>query len=343
MKERPLLVVLTPVLNEAWILPAFLKATSLWADYIIIADQMSTDGSREIYARFKELKSEGIKELENDCQLIVVDNPRKEMHQSATRQLLFDAAKKIEGDKIFFAMDADEFLSGNFMETEGWKNIINSEPGDLFCFSWMNLNASGTKYGLTEPYYWAAHVNEDILSGTYPERFIHEWRLPWPKHENHVYTVKDILFIHFGGVNEVRVKNKGLFYLVSQYTHPDNKRSTISLYRQYHDLQFKQQYYDVPENAYDIYTKHGVDIWANIDLTAEGLHHVMTVQNKLNTLGASALRKLDIWDEDFLHKYKVKDPRRPIDKLMHWYLRHTNKWARTYMVRAIDYVLKRIY
>ena len=51
--EKPLLVVLTPVFNEAWILPAFLKATSLWADYIIIADQMSTDGSREIYKEFE--------------------------------------------------------------------------------------------------------------------------------------------------------------------------------------------------------------------------------------------------------------------------------------------------
>ena len=43
-ENKPLLIDLTPVFNEAWVLPAFLKATSLWADYIIIADQMSTDG-----------------------------------------------------------------------------------------------------------------------------------------------------------------------------------------------------------------------------------------------------------------------------------------------------------
>ena len=46
--NKPLHVVMTPVRNEAWVLRAFLEATSLWADYIIIADQMSTDGSREI-------------------------------------------------------------------------------------------------------------------------------------------------------------------------------------------------------------------------------------------------------------------------------------------------------
>jgi hypothetical protein len=123
--NRPLLIVLTPVRNEAWILPAFLKATSLWADYIIIADQMSTDGSRDIYTQYEKV--------------ILVDNPRTEMHQARTRQLLFDAAKKIEGDKILFTLDADEFLSGDFVNTKGWQTIMNSEPGDVFCFRWMNL------------------------------------------------------------------------------------------------------------------------------------------------------------------------------------------------------------
>ena len=53
-ENKPLLIDLTPVFNEAWVLPAFLKATSLWADYIIIADQMSTDGSRNLYEQFSK-------------------------------------------------------------------------------------------------------------------------------------------------------------------------------------------------------------------------------------------------------------------------------------------------
>ena len=81
MNSKPLLIVLTPVRNEAWVLHAFLKATSLWADHIIIADQMSTDGSREIYPQYEKV--------------IVIDNPRTEMHQARTRQLLFEAAKKM--------------------------------------------------------------------------------------------------------------------------------------------------------------------------------------------------------------------------------------------------------
>ena len=48
-------IVMTPVRNEAWVLRAFLETTSLWADYIIIADQMSTDGSREIAKSYEKV------------------------------------------------------------------------------------------------------------------------------------------------------------------------------------------------------------------------------------------------------------------------------------------------
>ena len=47
MLEKPKLIVITPVKNESWILEKFLTFTSLWADYIIIADQNSTDNSIE--------------------------------------------------------------------------------------------------------------------------------------------------------------------------------------------------------------------------------------------------------------------------------------------------------
>ena len=64
MNERPTIIVITPVRNEAWVLRAFLEATSLWADYIIIADQMSTDGSREIAKKYPKV--------------VLIDNDNKE-------------------------------------------------------------------------------------------------------------------------------------------------------------------------------------------------------------------------------------------------------------------------
>ena len=45
---QPHILCLTPVRNEATRLEAFLTAASTWADAIVVADQGSIDGSREI-------------------------------------------------------------------------------------------------------------------------------------------------------------------------------------------------------------------------------------------------------------------------------------------------------
>ena len=136
-KCRPLIVVMTQVRNDAWVLRAFLEATSLWADYIIIVDRMSTDGSREIAQEYSKV--------------ILIDDNRKEMDQAITRRLLFESAKEIDGDKLLIAMDADEFLTGDFVDTNDWKKMMNSELGDSFCWRWMNLKRNDiTKYSTSQ-------------------------------------------------------------------------------------------------------------------------------------------------------------------------------------------------
>ena len=77
--KKPFLICLTPVKNEAWILHAFLKATSLWADYIIIADQMSTDGSREIALSYPKV--------------ILIDNDNQEFNEVERQKMLIDKAR----------------------------------------------------------------------------------------------------------------------------------------------------------------------------------------------------------------------------------------------------------
>lgn len=325
--KKPLLIVLTPVRNEAWILHAFLKATSLWADYIIIADQMSTDGSRDIYPLYEKVT--------------VIDNPRAEMHQARTRQLLFEAAKRIDGDKILFALDADEFLSGDFMNTSGWQTIINSKPSDVFCFRWMNLTADSTKYTSSVPFYWAAHVNDEVMNGIFPDNQIHEWRLPWPHQVNHEYIVEDISFIHFARVNAFRQKNKERFYQVSTAFHKDDYCG-VGMYRMYHTIS-QDTIYDVPNDAYDFYIMNGLDVKAEIALNDEGQHYIDNTLSNLTEKGLKHFRKLNIWDEEFCNKYHLQNPQSYWDKLVMFYLRTTNKFSKSLIGRAIDKILKKIY
>ena len=104
MKQKPTIIVITPVRNEAWVLDAFLTCTSSWADYIILADHHSEDETKAIARKYEKVG--------------VIDNPTFEWYESECRARLLEEACKIPGDKVIFALDADEFLSEGFERTK---------------------------------------------------------------------------------------------------------------------------------------------------------------------------------------------------------------------------------
>ena len=55
------------------------------------------------------------------------------------------------------------------------------------------------------------------------------------------------------------------------------------------------------------------------------------------------MRSLDIWDDVLLKKFHLKDPRRNIDKLVHWYLKVTTSKRDSFPVRCMDKILKWLY
>ncbi len=328
-KNRPILVVLTPVRNEAWVLRAFLEATSLWADYIIIADQMSMDGSREIVKEYPKV--------------ILVDNNRKEMHQAATRRLLFEAARKIEGEKLLFTLDADEFLSGDFVNTADWQRIMNSDPDDSFCWRWMNLKQNdATKYSTFQHYYWCVHESEALWNGEFPDNFIHEWRLPWSPNadDSHKFFLNGFYSIHLARVSRLRQCNKERFYQVSTVGQ-DPKKSKVSIYRHYH-AEEDLEYFEVPEDAYRFYENHGLDIWKYVDWEDEGEYYTSEVLGYFKRDGLKKYALLDIWDEDWMKRNGIKDPRNVFQKMLLNYLSKTNPYAKRIWVRGIDRILKYI-
>ena len=306
---------------------AFLEATSLWADYIIIADQMSTDGSREIAKEYPKV--------------ILIDNDRKEMHQAATRRILFEAARKIEGKKLLFTLDADEFLSGDFVHTADWEKIMESRPDDSFCWRWMNLKRNDiTKYSTFQHFYWCVHESEALWDGEFPDNFIHEWRLPWSPNADagHKFLLNDFCSIHLARVNEMRQRNKERFYQVSTVANRP-KVSKVSLYRQYHREE-ELDYYDVPANAYKFYEDHGLDIWKYVDMTDEGTYYTSEIMEYFKRDGVKKYALLDIWDEDWMGRNGLSDPRTRMQKLIHRYLRRTTLRANNLFVRMVDKVLK---
>ena len=326
--NRPLFIVLTPVRNEAWVLRAFLEATSLWADYIIIADQMSTDGSREIVKEYPKA--------------ILVDNDRKEMHQAATRRLLFEESKKIEGDKILFALDADEFLAGDFVNSEDWRKIMGSKPNEVFCWRWMNLNGDNLNRCSTGPYYyWAVHASDDLWDGLFPDNYIHEWRLPWPPKatEDDKHELEGLYPIHLAWTNQNRQRNKERFYQVSTVAKEPDK-SKVGIFRQYHYIE-TTHWVDLPERSYKFYEDHGLDVWKYVDLNDEGAYFTAEVLRYFERDGIGRYAMLDIWDEGWMKRNNIADPRTSLQKKVLKYLRRTSPKMDAWHVHAMDKILKR--
>lgn len=331
-KDRPLLIVASIVRNEAWVLDAFLSAASLWADKIIIADQMSTDGSREIYKHYPKVH--------------VIDNDMPNMHQAASRRLVLNEARRIlngNTNAIIFALDADEILEGDFMQSEAWQKIIQSKPNDCFEWSWMNLlPGDETRYNVPAPYYWAVHVSEQVWNGLFPDSNIHEWRLPFPSPYDNEIVLNNFYSLHYGQYNTKRGKNKSRFYQVNSLE-DEERYNFINIYRQYHPI-IKTETFLVPEDAYAYYKQNGLDILSMLNLEDDGAHYTKEIKSYFAKNGIAKYAMLDIWDIDWCKKNNIEVPKRNIiQKLTIWYLKTSNRYARSFLVRGIDHVLRRLY
>ena len=328
-KDHPIIVVMTQVRNDAWVLRAFLEATTLWADYIIVADRMSTDGSREI--------------AQENPKVILIDDYRKEMDQSATKRLLFEAAKKIDGDKLLLALDADEFLSGDFANTGDWKKMMDSRPGDAFCWRWMDLKRNDiTKYSISQYYYWCVHESETFWEDVFSDSYNQEWRLQWPPkaEENHEFFINDFYSIHLSRAHQLRQRNKDRFCQVSTIA-KNPKTSRVALYRQYHhedDL----NYMEVPQDIFCFYEKNGLNVWDFVNLNDDGEHYTSEVLRCFQKDGLKKYALLDIWDDNWMKRNGLKDPRNVFHKLLLGYLHKTNPYAKSIWVRCMDKIFKLI-
>ena len=317
--NRPLLIVMTPVRNEAWVLHAFLKATSLWADHIIIADQHSTDGSREIALQYPKV--------------ILIDNNNPDFNEAERQKILIDKAREIEGDKILFGLDADEIFSANFQDTEDWQRILNSKPGDVFWFKWAEICPDKKHYWGSTYYPWMFHDDGKEPHGNYV-RNMHSMRIPYPIEEKQMYYVNDFRVLHLAYLNAYRTDAKRRFYKFVDWVM--NHRSVINLSRSYAQAD-KGKTEEMPVH----FTTFPFDLYKEIDTSGTKFWFDGYIVERLNKYTNKQLRKLDLWNKIFISEYCLKDPRTVLDKIIHWYLNKTQKRRNSLPIKLIDKILKR--
>lgn len=132
------IIITSPVKNEEWVLPSTLKNFSSFADYIILADQSSSDKTLEVCKNFEKVK--------------VIHNPFKG-YTNEVRFMLLDEARKIEGNNLIVCLDADEQISPEFtkeIKNHLEKNLENKPIG--FFTKWLQVYGSQETYRTDDPW-----------------------------------------------------------------------------------------------------------------------------------------------------------------------------------------------
>ena len=343
--NRPIHIVMTPTRNEAWVIRAFLECNGLWADYIIIADQMSIDGTREIITEYIKKSEELIvksEECSHRAEVIMIDNKNPEFNEAERQGMLVAKAREVAAgrDTLLWGLDADEILPANWQETEDGKKILNSVKGDVFWFKWAQLAPDKKHYGDSVYYPWLFHDDGVEPHGNYV-RNMHSMRIPYPIEEKQMYEVKGFRVLHCGLLDPMRIAAKNRFYEFVDWEM--NKRSPIVLSRFYSAHRIENQVIDDQFELEPEAIAFPFDFWWQIELGAEHTWFDDYVHERLTRYPIEQLRKIDIWDGEFMQYYNIEDKRRWIDTCIHKYLHRTDKCKSNIIVRAIDKVLKYIY
>jgi glycosyltransferase involved in cell wall biosynthesis len=195
MKRK--IIVLTPVKNEEWILDSFLKTTSAFADHIIIADQNSTDRTLEIANRYPKV--------------LTIENKSEVYDESSRQQLLINTARTHFGKgNILLAIDADEIISYNSLQSSEWNKIDQAAPGTVLYFEkptfFKNLN-SVIRYDSSGG--WPLGFVDN--GAEHHPSLIHSTRIPFDEMSARLY-LKEIKFLHCNLLSLSRQRSKIRYY-----------------------------------------------------------------------------------------------------------------------------------
>jgi len=329
-KNSPSVICLTPVKNEAWILHRFLQCTSLWADHIIIADQQSTDGSREIARSYSKV--------------ILVDNLSPTFNEPERQKILLEAARSIPEPRLLIALDADEILTANFVDSPEWNTVLQASIGTVIRFQRANV--------LPDMYsYWSPAKDFDwgyMDDGSeHIGKKIHSPRIPTPA-QAPTLTLRQIKVLHYQYTSWERMKSKHRWYQCWERLNQPSRRA-IDIYRQYHHMDDASQnkINPLPREWLSGYEQQGIDMtsiyceerfwWDRKILDLLSKHDPKTFKREaIWDINWSALSQ-KINPDDMQVNYH--DPRSCLDKYVHRWLKKTQPIRSRKDVRFIEKIL----
>jgi glycosyltransferase involved in cell wall biosynthesis len=280
LADRPL-VVLTPVKNEAWILDRFLAVTSRVADLIVVADQGSTDDSRDICRSFPKVH--------------LLDNPSPEYDEAQRQILLLRAARElVPGEKVLLALDADELIAADAFGSPGWRAMLQAVPGTVLCFEKPDL-WQGTDLCLRYERPWPVGYVDD--GAEHSSRRLHSIRIPMPEDAPKLH-VPDVKILHYALARLDHQAAKARFYSIQENLHgtsPLVRRR--ALYSRHRDWSSYGRLEPAPREWFTGWEGEGIDVYS---IPREDFYwHDFEVLRLFGRYGARRFWLDDIWGFDW--------------------------------------------
>ena len=322
-------ICLTPIKNEAWILERFLQSASLWADHIIIADQQSDDGSREIAARFPKVR--------------LIDNNTPAYDEQARQQLLLDAARTIPGPRLLIALDADEFFTPDGLHSAEWEAIKQAAPGTVIRFRWVNIHPNLRQYW--EP---ADDMPFGFADDSSPHtgREIHSTRIPYPP-DAPVMDARTLKVMHYQYTDWERMESKHRWYQAWERIQYPTKR-TDAIYRMYHRMYAirSRDLHAIPSAWFTEYEERGI---AMRRIQKSPFHRWdVAMLRFFQQHGTAYFAKEAIWHVDWVdmarrwgidNPEQFTDPRTVFEKAQQHWFRATRSYRDIFPLRVADRLL----
>jgi Glycosyl transferase family 2 len=282
-------IVLTPIKNESWILERFLSVTEQFADAIIIADQFSTDNSRDIVRRHPKA--------------ILIDNTNPEYDELYRQQLLIDKARELyPGKKCLLALDADEIMTAASMQSSFWNALDTYQEGTVLTFEKPDIISPVTKCIRYNSFFTLGYIDD---GAPHTGKKIHSVRVP-RKEDSPVVAIEDVKFMHYALTRTIEYRSRQRLYSVLE-----NIKNVAPFYRRLLSYSYRLN---------DYISKHSISITPNewftgweakgIDMTSintnENNVYNLQVAQYLADRGSKAFYLDDVWDinwEDFCKRY----------------------------------------
>lgn len=312
------IIALMPVKNEEWIIDHTLSALSQFCDHIVVADQFSTDRTREI--------------CKNYSKVIIINNNSTSGHSNRIRWELLDVARNFDGNNLILCVDADEIIPPKLFLGALPSLCEKKNEGKWVEFHWVQLWKSIRFYrnddsiwsDIWKPVGWIddrklAYENKVVIND-------HTLRIPG-KETNPKIRLDTTPLLHFQWVPWEKVQVKQAWYRCSELI-KSPKTPYIINEKYKHSLDDdSERLSPVPKQWLD-----GLNLSDSIKLTEPGWQYNQ-VEEWFRKFGIDFFEPLQIWHIEAFHKQFVKtEGREPIAKTEPPFGYHTKEMLRSYLL-----------